>query len=53
VLRAFKRILDAMTADNPFRDNEDRVINVMIYARSPAALGSGGFLPMSYLVQDP
>lgn len=53
VLRAFKRILDAMTRpDNPFRDNEDRVINVMIYASVAGGTGSGGFLPMSYLVQD-
>jgi len=53
IQRAFKRILDAMSRpDNPFRDNEDRVINVMIYASVAGGTGSGGFLPMAYLLQD-
>ena len=53
ILRSFKRILDAMSRpDNPFRDNEDRVINVMIYASVAGGTGSGGFLPMAYLLQD-
>jgi len=51
--RAIKRILDAMSRpDNPFRDNEDRVINVMIYASVAGGTGSGGFLPVAYLLQD-
>ena len=53
IQRAFKRILDALSRpDNPFRDNEDRVINVMIYASVAGGTGSGGFLPMGYLLQD-
>jgi hypothetical protein len=52
-LRAFKRILDSQTRpDNPFRDNEDRVVNVLIYASVAGGTGSGGFLPMAYLAQD-
>lgn len=53
MIRAFKRILDSQTRpDNPFRDNEDRVVNVLIYASVAGGTGSGGFLPMAYLVQD-
>ena len=53
ILRAFRRILDTATRpDNPFRDNEDRVVNVMIYASVAGGTGSGGFLPMAYLLQD-
>lgn len=53
ILRALKRILDSQTRpDNPFRDNEDRVVNVLIYASVAGGTGSGGFLPMAYLVQD-
>lgn len=53
IVRAFKRILDSQTRpDNPFRDNEDRVVNVLIYASVAGGTGSGGFLPMAYLIQD-
>lgn len=53
IVRAFKRILDSQTRpDNPFRDNEDRVVNVLLYASVAGGTGSGGFLPMAYLVQD-
>jgi hypothetical protein len=53
IMRSVKRILDSSTRpDNPFRDNEDRVINVMIYASVAGGTGSGGFLPMAYLLQD-
>jgi hypothetical protein len=53
IQRAFKRILDSMSRpDNPYRDNEDRVVNVMIYASVAGGTGSGGFLPMGYLLQD-
>ncbi len=53
MLRSLTRILDQMTRpDNPFRDNEDRVINVMVYASVAGGTGSGGFLPVSYLLQD-
>ena len=44
---------DAATRpDNPFRDNEDRVIHALIYASVAGGTGSGGFLPMAYLLQD-
>lgn len=50
---SLQRLLDASTKpDNPFRDNRDRVVNVMVYASVAGGTGSGGFLPMAYLVQD-
>lgn len=53
ILRSLNRMLDASTRpDNPFRDNEDRVINVMIYASVAGGTGSGGFIPSAYLLQD-
>jgi hypothetical protein len=38
--------------DNPWRDNEDKVIQVMIYASVAGGTGSGGFLPMAYLIRE-
>ncbi|RYZ17190.1 MAG: hypothetical protein EOO70_02645, partial [Myxococcaceae bacterium] len=38
--------------DNPWRDNEDRVIQVMMYASVAGGTGSGGFLPMAYLLRQ-
>lgn len=53
IARAVRRMLDAATRpDNPFRDNEDRVIHALVYASVAGGTGSGGFLPMAYLLQD-
>ena len=53
ILRQIKRMLDAATRpDDPYRDNEDRVINTLVYASVAGGTGSGGFLPMAYLLQD-
>lgn len=50
---SFLRMLDACTKpDNPFRDNRDRVVNVIIYASVAGGTGSGGFLTAAYLMQD-
>lgn len=38
--------------DNPWRDNEDKVIQVMLYASVAGGTGSGGFLPMAYLLRE-
>lgn len=37
---------------NPWRDNDDRVVRVMIYASVAGGTGSGGFLPISYLLRQ-
>lgn len=38
--------------DNPWRDNEDKVVQVMLYASVAGGTGSGGFLPMAYLIRE-
>lgn len=38
--------------DNPWRDSEDRVIQVIMYASVAGGTGSGGFLPMAYLLRQ-
>ncbi|MBM4366120.1 MAG: hypothetical protein FJ102_07880 [Deltaproteobacteria bacterium] len=51
--RKLVRMLDDATRrENPWRDNEDRVVQVMLYASVAGGTGSGGFLPMSYLLRD-
>jgi hypothetical protein len=37
---------------NPWRDNEDRVIRIMLYGSVAGGTGSGGFLPMAYLLRQ-
>lgn len=47
------RMIDAATKpNNAYRDNEDRVVNCLIYASVAGGTGSGAFLPVSYLLQD-
>ena len=51
--RKLVRVLDDATGrDNPWRDNEDRVVQVVLYASVAGGTGSGGFLPMAYLLRD-
>lgn len=37
---------------NPWRDNDDRVVRVVIYASVAGGTGSGAFLPMAYLLRQ-
>jgi hypothetical protein len=47
------RILDAATRpSNPYRDGEDRVVNVLMYGSLAGGTGSGATLPLAYLLQD-
>ena len=51
--RRLGAMLDRATRrENPWRDNEDRVINVVMLASVAGGTGSGGFLPLAYLVKD-
>lgn len=53
IRRKLTRLLDDATGrENPWRDNEDRVVQVMLYASVAGGTGSGGFLPMAYLLRD-
>lgn len=46
-------LFDQMSGrENPWRDNEDRSIRVYIYASVAGGTGSGGFLPMAYLLRQ-
>lgn len=51
--RRLSALLDRSTRrENPWRDNEDRVVNVVVYCSVAGGTGSGGFLPMAYLLKD-
>ncbi|MDP2312631.1 MAG: tubulin-like doman-containing protein [Pseudomonadota bacterium] len=46
-------VLDEATRrDNPWRDNDDAVVQVVLYASIAGGTGSGGFIPMAYLLRD-
>jgi hypothetical protein len=38
--------------EDPWRDNEDKVVRVVLFCSVAGGTGSGGFLPMSYLLRD-
>ncbi len=42
---------DCSARENPWRDNEDRVVRVLVYCSIAGGTGSGGFLPMAYLLR--
>ncbi|MBI5532513.1 MAG: hypothetical protein HY898_07350 [Deltaproteobacteria bacterium] len=47
------RILEQATArENPWRDNQDKVVRVVLYGSVAGGTGSGGFLPIAYLLYD-
>jgi hypothetical protein len=53
IRRKITDVLQQSTArENPWRDNEDKVVNLMMYASVAGGTGSGGFLPMAYLLRD-
>lgn len=51
--RRLTALLDRATRrENPWRDNEDRVVHVVIYGSVAGGTGSGSFLPLAYLLKD-
>ncbi|MCB9678570.1 MAG: hypothetical protein H6737_25940 [Alphaproteobacteria bacterium] len=53
IRRKITAMLDLATRrENPWRDNEHRVVNICLYASVAGGTGSGGFLPMAYLLKD-
>ncbi len=47
-----ERILDEMTKpDTPYREDRDRVVNVMLYGSGAGGTGSGSFVSMAYLLR--
>ena len=47
-----ERILDQMTKpDTPYREDRDRVVNVMLYGSGAGGTGSGSFVSMAYLLR--
>ncbi len=51
--RKVSSLLDQMTGrENPWRDNADRTIRVCVYCSLAGGTGSGGFLPMAYLLRQ-
>ena len=47
-----ERILDEMTKpDTPYREDRDRVVNVMLYGSGAGGTGSGSFVAMAYLLR--
>lgn len=53
IRRKITQMLDLATRrENPWRDNEHRVVNICLYASVAGGTGSGGFLPMAYLLKD-
>ncbi|MFO0734765.1 MAG: tubulin-like doman-containing protein [Labilithrix sp.] len=53
IRRKIDQLLQSSTRiGNPWRDNDDRVIRIVIYASVAGGTGSGGFLPMAYLLRQ-
>ncbi|QSQ19575.1 hypothetical protein JY651_30205 [Pyxidicoccus parkwayensis] len=53
IRRTLQRLLDESTRrENPWRDNENKVVRVMLYGSVAGGTGSGGFLPMAYLLRQ-
>lgn len=52
IRRTLQRLLDeSVRRENPWRDNENKVVRVMLYGSIAGGTGSGGFLPMAYLLR--
>jgi hypothetical protein len=53
IRRRLIALLDRATRrENPWRDQQDRVVHVVMVASVAGGTGSGGFLPLAYLVKD-
>lgn len=51
--RKVMQLLQTCTSrEDPWRDNEDKVVRVVIFGSVAGGTGSGGFLPMAYLLRD-
>ena len=42
---------DCSARENPWRDNQDRVVRVLMYCSIAGGTGAGGFLPVAYLLR--
>jgi len=52
MISRFNRILDEATKpDSPWRDDSDRVVNVMLYGSAAGGTGSGAFVMLAYLLR--
>jgi len=53
IRQRIKQLLHESTSrEDPWRDNEDKVVRVIVYGSVAGGTGSGGFLPMAYLLRD-
>jgi hypothetical protein len=53
IRQKLRNILSASTSrENPWRDNEDKVVRIVIYGSVAGGTGSGAFLPMAYLLRQ-
>jgi hypothetical protein len=53
IISGLKSMLDQASAPgNPYRDDQDRCVNVMIFSSVAGGTGSGAFVTMAYLLQD-
>jgi len=53
IRQKFRNILFAATSrENPWRDNEDKVVRIVIYGSVAGGTGSGAFLPVAYLLRQ-
>jgi hypothetical protein len=53
MIKKFRRILDDATKpDVPWREERDRVVNIMLYGSAAGGTGSGSFVTMAYLLRQ-
>jgi hypothetical protein len=53
IRQKLRNLLQTCTSrENPWRDNEDRVIRVILYGSVAGGTGSGAFLPVAYLMRQ-
>ena len=53
IIGGLKSMLDQATAPgNPYRDDADRCVNVMVFSSVAGGTGSGAFVTMAYLLQE-
>jgi hypothetical protein len=53
IRQKIRAILNEMTGrENPWRDNEDRTVRINVFGSVAGGTGSGGFIPMAYLLKQ-
>jgi hypothetical protein len=53
IRQKIRSILNEMTGrENPWRDGQDRTVRAVVFGSVAGGTGSGGFLPMAYLLQQ-